>query len=1408
MILQRELARKLLQILKLKSLCFLFISIISWNGFIVQGQVCDEVPISVQMKFVGEMEMAALICEKEVFLSINELFNFLKIKSYSQDHFNTLEGYILNQDDLYKIDIEQGTITYKNQVHEISESNIQGYSDGIYLKIKLIHEIFGLKSNFNFRSLSVILESEEELPYIKEAMRNKLRTNIRFNHLNPIADTTLFREKTLFDFGTTTWNIYSTQRSDGVNFERVSLGLGGMLLGGELSGRLNFLTNQPLDSRNQFYRWRMVNNDNKLLRQLTVGKISVDSRSSIFNPVIGVQVTNTPTYRKRSFGTYIHSDYTKPGWTVELYINNVLLDFTKADSSGLFSFEIPLIYGNTSIDIRYYGPYGEEEFSKKEINIPYNFQEKGNFEYDVSLGAVEDANALFGQSKFSYGLTQNLTLGGGMEYLSSLEKHQILPFVNGSFSIKNQIIVSSEFIPKVGYNTSVNYRNRNNYILDFYYARYHKDQTAVLYNYTEERSLILSSPVNFGSFKGTSRLSYRQTLLGANNYSNIEWLLNSNLKGINANLYSRAQFSKFTDPYIFSCLSFSIGLPGRIVLTPQLEYNYVDNKVTSIRSEFSKQIFKNTYLRSTIEHNLKYNQLNLNFGINVGLGFTRLGLTSNISNQYNSFSQILSGGVDYSSKAEFVSLDERISLGQANIKFMAFLDVNGNDKRDSEEPVINGLDVHSSQGGRKQNLESGGIVFQGLEPYVPHYFSFNSDQIQNIAWTLDYKSLTVTLNPNQIKLVEIPVNVQGEISGYIESGQDPVGGLRLFIENKEGKILGSVVTETDGFFNYFGLPSGTYGIQMDSIQLRKLGFKEQSKVCFEIQNGKEGDYLDNLLINITPQIDSKIEHFKAIGDTIKVSDKNLVVIENEMNQYQVNSITNNADKNPNIHKTTDSVLGISFSVQVFTSKKILTPILSKFKELTDIKFYRHKGNFAYIYGRTGNYEKALSLRDSIRKKGYSDAFVVYFLDGRRISGDELQVVYDLQKNLSDTLQIKSNANSQRIDPSLSTIHEAIVTNDIRDINYEHQTLAFKVQLVETGTLPSNDISINWLPGLTKYGVGPNLRYLVGGSKNLKKSVKIRNSLKQLGFNRASVVPLYNDSLLSPLQALGRVVYKDKNKQNGMVGISIGIYDNEGVKINTYLTEADGKFYILGLNNGNYIAKLEHDVLNSSGMKAVTASIPFKVNDSRIHNIENINFELEPELLDVAGRSNINEANSSGLIYKIQILASNLPLPKGHSLFKGLRNVQMYRHNGLFKYTYSKSQTLEEARKLKQKLKEYGFLDAFIVTFYNDKRLSMLELVGRIFIEEEDLLEGIEGIKLEIYQKASQNIVTTLASSNDGYFNFLGLRPGKYFVRLNKRQLQKLKLTSVDSEKEFEIVSDNNGSSALHKPLTFILKSLN
>ncbi len=87
------------------------------------------------------------------------------------------------------------------------------------------------------------------------------------------------------------------------------------------------------------------------------------------------------------------------------------------------------------------------------------------------------------------------------------------------------------------------------------------------------------------------------------------------------------------------------------------------------------------------------------------------------------------------------------------------------------------------------------------------------------------------------------------------------------------------------------------------------------------------------------------------------------------------------------------------------------------------------------------------------------------------------------------------------------------------------------------------------------------------------------------------------------------------------------------------------------------------------------------------------------------KENVSELNTTGdaTIYTVQITISGKKIPKSSPVFKGLKNINEYLENGIYKYTVGKFSEMDSAIALKKQLRESGFPQAFIVVFQNGKR---------------------------------------------------------------------------------------------------------
>lgn len=817
-----------------------------------QEEDYDEVLVLLKVKHIGTTEISSVICGSEVYLSISEVLDFIKIRNIPNSNFTSIEGFFINQNNTFKIDQITNSISYKEEVFTLKPSDFIRTSTNLFLKASYFNQIFGLENSFSFRSLSIEMASKLELPAIREARLQAMRDNLNKIKQEFIADTTVIRDRPLLHFGTANWVVNTIQQSEGNHSERMLLNLGGIVAGGELTTSLNYTNNQPIEAKNQFYRWRYVNNDNKYIKQLTLGKISAPSKATILFPVVGAQITNASTRIRKSFGTYILSDHTQANWTVELYINNVLIDYLQADANGFFSFNVPLMYGRTEVTLRYYGPWGEEQFFSNQFVVPALFLPKKEVEYTISSGIIEDGRgSIFTNAKVNYGLSNYITLGGGIEYVSSLESNKSIPFLNSSFRLSSQLFLTASYYSKVLFDLNLNYTTPKNLRFDFDYCKYDKNQLAVRFNYSEIRKASISMPIRSSFFSGTSRFNVQQNRFNTSKFTTSEFLLSGSSHGFNFNFTTNAFFIKNQKPLVFSNISTSFKLPKRFVLVPQLRYGYDANAMTTLQTQLRKPIFKKGFIQASLDYNFKNQNSSFQISFTHNFDHINTGFSSVFYKNSASFSQSASGSIIFEPQADFVSFNNRISVGRASVKFVPFLDINGNGKKEAKEPLVKGVEIIIMGGDQKLVNPDGTTIINGLEPYIKNYVELNTAKVNSIAWRINNKTLSCTLNPNQLKIIEIPVQVLGEVSGMVYRKEKEqllgTGGLKVAIYDLHNTLIASTLSEPDGYFSYLGLKSGQYIARIDSLQLDNLQMKAvSSDQTFEIVNGIDGAFIDTL----------------------------------------------------------------------------------------------------------------------------------------------------------------------------------------------------------------------------------------------------------------------------------------------------------------------------------------------------------------------------------------------------------------------------------------------------------------------------------------------------------------------------------------------------------------------------------
>jgi hypothetical protein len=854
----------------------------------------EEVMLILSVPRIGNTEIPALIKEDEAWIGLKEVFEYLKIKNKQSSNFDTISGFFIDPDSRYIISKPGQRILYKENVYDLKATDLIETKTGLFLRPDVLFKVFGLDFQFSYRNLSITLKTKIDLPAFRDMQQDQLRKNLSKLKGEKKADSVLKRRFSFFHLGMADWSVTATQVNNNANYLRAGLTLGAVLAGGEATVNLNYLKGQRFDPSKQLYRWRYVDNGLSVIKQISVGNFTTPTISSIISPLMGIQITNAPTTSRKTFGSYRYTGTTQQGWTVELYVNNILVDYVKADVSGIFTFEIPIVYGNSLMRLKFYGPWGEENMREEFIAIPYNFLPVKKLEYTISGGVLQvDTHKQFGRVSINYGVNRRYTIGAGAEYLSSVLRNKPLLFVNNSIRIFDGIIINGEYSHGVRTKVSINYNRSSGLQTELSYTNYNKEQKAVRSNNIAERKASITLPIQLKNLKLFSRFTFKQSELQSYRYITTDLLLSACIHNVNANLRTFVQINEFAKPYEYSNISLSFQLSNSIRFAPQVQYQYDKKIFNLLKLEAETKISNKGYMNLSYECNRYLQNNSLTVSLRYDLSYLRTFFSVSRSNKAINATQSASGSIVYENKAHFARADKQASVGTGGFLVIAFLDLNCNGFRDFNEPRIDGLHLKINEG-RIDHMNDSSLLITNLEGYKSYIIEMDSKSFDNIAWQINMTTIKATAEPNRVIVLQVPVAVVGEVSGivYLKSNGKQKGLSRIIINfySNENKIIAHTLTEGDGYFNLLGLKPGQYTAQLDTAQLNILKLRSAPQQLFiDIATKEDGTVADGFEFLLTPVSDSG-EVERVIGINQQGADNN---------NLKINSAANNPFKKSN-----------------------------------------------------------------------------------------------------------------------------------------------------------------------------------------------------------------------------------------------------------------------------------------------------------------------------------------------------------------------------------------------------------------------------------------------------------------------------------------------------------------------------
>ncbi len=811
--------------------------------------------------------------EGEYYLPVSELLSLLKVQHLVEVGQLRISGYYLNRDTPFSISFASQTAKINRRTVSFTADDYLVKELDFYLRASILEELFGFELSIDLNNLLLKLESEALLPVEAEYQRQRRRENEKRASFERTYHPLQFpRQKKWFGGGFLDYNLSSNFNTDEVNLYTYNLSLGTEVLGGDVQGQAlgtyselnsNFITNG--------LRWRYVDRNNPIFKQISIGQINIDRLES--RAFTGISIKNEPFEPRYIFDQFQVDGTTIPGSDVELYFNGDLYDVQKTNESGYYRFLTPIVYGSSRLQLKVYDPSGGVSEINRRVQIPYSFLPTGKFYYNLNAGRLD--NTLLGSSELSYmaqgdvayGISNWLTTSVGVEYLSAFDTTLPQFYSRTSARVLNNHLLNFEIAPEAFYRLSTNvvYSSSLSWGIDYTY--FEDSPVYNRLNFDHEISGNIFVPFKIGGVPFSLRLLDFTSIRNDFIINRYQASINSRINRLNAQVSYEDQVGGTLrlDPtsnarlrtalsYYFSRFESIPRFFQNIFIRGQADYNVGFNKLEEVQLQLSKNFSHTGQIQLSATRNL-FNEFSLfSLSISFDLSKTRSITTARATPDNNSISQSIRGSVGFDGNTGNVLLSNRQQVGKAATAVRLFVDNNNNGKYDEDEDqLIPDNAVRLDRTGRINQASNGVTYISQLQPYYRINMQINQSAIKNPLLVPELESFSLVTDPNQYKPIDIPFYTSGVISGNVELQQASItrglSGMRLYVEStsEESDFFKELRTFSDGSFYSYEIPPGSYRLTIDQNQLDFLNAVSiPDTLTFNVEALAEGDFVEEL----------------------------------------------------------------------------------------------------------------------------------------------------------------------------------------------------------------------------------------------------------------------------------------------------------------------------------------------------------------------------------------------------------------------------------------------------------------------------------------------------------------------------------------------------------------------------------
>ncbi len=762
-----------------------------------------------------------------------------------------VSGFAGREENTFTIDGERGELIVKGESEALPVDSIIPkelvIEEDIYVRLDVLNKIWPVEMRIELSSLRITAEAEEELSFVRRKKREDQQEIIkaRKSAFAGSQKDLPYRDNPYRWLGKPILDLQSSYVYD--NRNKILTGSNN-ISGTQQLGQFvtNYAANyayldgqlrRPGSIRANFLRQAVGDEDLFVptLKHFEFGDISVGQRDLIGNNAggRGFSFSNKASSKTREFDRITVEGTGPPGWQLELYNNNEILEFSAIEDDGEYRFEnVILNFGNNRIRVIMYGPQGQVREVVEEYKISNSLLSPGEFQY---RGGIVDTGRSFilldNELDPKLTVTQNAEIFYGLNrWLSLFGSYTKTPLATEE---KQYYTAGLAFNTPIGVGEAEGYKEINGgkavdlrfitrlmgVSLNMRSAFFHNFESQEAGSKRFEAEVQANTSLNLPFLPMTLRINAKHTqLIDGNVSTDLNTAQSFTGGGIRFNHSTNTRF--VNEIHETSSGGFGVNW-NRGDWQTRGSLNYKIHPVSELNAGSAEIRYKTKEnLQAALNTNHSFSDSTSTVGAQLGYDFQDI--LSTVDAQYRQergwlFTLRASTSLNPYNSDRSYKLSSKSKKSQAPVLGHIFLDRDGDGAFSEGDEPLEGVKLSLDRGRSQTATNEDGYIVTSLRNNEKMEISIDEASLEDPYFRPSVEGYSTVGLKGTMPGFEFPVVETGAVDGTVwrEPSGRPVSGMKLELVSESGEVYMRTETAFDGYYAFEFVLPGTYTVRAD-----------------------------------------------------------------------------------------------------------------------------------------------------------------------------------------------------------------------------------------------------------------------------------------------------------------------------------------------------------------------------------------------------------------------------------------------------------------------------------------------------------------------------------------------------------------------------------------------------------------